>query len=501
MGNDKMTKFIDLYNLVLEELTDAQKRLVDDYTYNRKEGLSFGPIFKEERTYFPLKSIKKSNIEIPEEIEKTLDNNGFYITDYRAGIAMKKSKPGEPKNLNQIKIGKILQRLNQTNLLKQFNERLGTSKKDIQNINFELCVTHNPYDIAGMSTDRNWTSCMNLDDGAYKDTPLLQVQYGGMVAYLISADDKNITRPFARIAIKRFIQKNDDDLSKFIFLAENRIYGDEGLADELYFQEKLIEILEKSNDLTSDNESYYYIRNDENSYSDTYRKSIYHMKYNTDTSKLTLYQLYKFAQSEYIFSKKQLMIILNNFSDVNLTKFISDHIDMEILCSNIDRELIETFLQKIQLHDVIGRLLGRNKDESIKLSKEDIFYLFEKYASQFGYSDTYFFLDNKIKFTLKDLDYILEHSLNLLQEDALSGILLLFRYKQLLEKYLEKIVNKYPSMFDSKFFYKYLDFPIETIIKLYKENKIKKKTIEGIFKYNKNLSDEDKNKLKTLLFT
>ena len=48
MENDKMTKFIDLYNLVLEELTDAQKRLVDDYTYNRKEGLTFGPIFKEE---------------------------------------------------------------------------------------------------------------------------------------------------------------------------------------------------------------------------------------------------------------------------------------------------------------------------------------------------------------------------------------------------------------------------------------------------------------------
>ena len=203
-----MTKFIDLYNLVLEELTDAQKRLVDEYTYNRKKGLTFGPIFKEERTYFPLKSIKKSNIEIPEEIEKTLDNNGFYITDYRAGIAMKKSKPGEPKDLNQIKIGKILQRLNQTNLLKQFNERLGTSKKDIQNINFELCITHNPYDIAGMSTDRNWTSCMNLDNGAYKDTPLLQVQYGGMVAYLISTDDKNITRPFARIAIKRFISSN-----------------------------------------------------------------------------------------------------------------------------------------------------------------------------------------------------------------------------------------------------------------------------------------------------
>ena len=29
----------------------------------------------------------------------------------------------------------------------------------------------------GMSTDRNWTSCMDLNDGMYKDTALKQVQY------------------------------------------------------------------------------------------------------------------------------------------------------------------------------------------------------------------------------------------------------------------------------------------------------------------------------------
>ena len=40
-----MTKFIDLYNLVLEELTNAQKKLVDNFTDKREKGLSFGPIF------------------------------------------------------------------------------------------------------------------------------------------------------------------------------------------------------------------------------------------------------------------------------------------------------------------------------------------------------------------------------------------------------------------------------------------------------------------------
>jgi len=37
-----------------------------------------------------------------------------------------------------------------------------------------------------MSTDRNWTSCMNLNDGAFHETAYRQVQYGGMCAYLIN---------------------------------------------------------------------------------------------------------------------------------------------------------------------------------------------------------------------------------------------------------------------------------------------------------------------------
>ena len=68
-------------------------------------------------------------------------------------------------------------------LKKQFDERLSTSRKE--NIKCEICITHNPYDVAGMSTGKNWTSCMNLNDGVFSDAPLKQVQYGGMCAYLI----------------------------------------------------------------------------------------------------------------------------------------------------------------------------------------------------------------------------------------------------------------------------------------------------------------------------
>lgn len=117
----------------------------------------------------------------------------------------------------------------------------------------------------GMSTDRNWTSCMNLDGGAYKETPLYQVQYGGMCAYLIKETDKEIEEPIARIAIKRL--EGIQSPRKFIFMPENRIYGDNEFAEELNFSQQVSEILTKSNEKTIGSEVLLQ-RNDSESYSD-----------------------------------------------------------------------------------------------------------------------------------------------------------------------------------------------------------------------------------------
>ena len=50
------------------------------------------------------------------------------------------------------------------------------------NAKFVLHIIHTI--LHGMSTDRNWTSCMNLDTGEFKSTPLKQVQYGRNVCIL-----------------------------------------------------------------------------------------------------------------------------------------------------------------------------------------------------------------------------------------------------------------------------------------------------------------------------
>ena len=486
-------KFINLYNLILEELTDKQKKLTDKYTAKRKEGLSFGPLFKEERTYFPLNITEIMNIEIPNEIEQTLDNAGFYITDYRAGIAMKKAKPGEEKDLRQIKIGKILSKLNQPNLLKQFNERLGTSKKDIKNLKVDICITYNPYDIAGMSTDRNWTSCMNLDDGAYNDTPLKQVQYGGMVAYLISDDDKNIEKPLARIAIKRFISKNDS--SKFIFLAEYRIYGDVELANELRFQEKLIEILEKSNKLTTKNSSGEYLRDDENSYSDTYYKNYYWFndKNLNNLDKDIIIKNLKQNICEHIpISCKLLKYAIKNFKKEILN--ILDYSSEFLICYDIDKELIELLLK--------NNIVLATFQEIKNLTNTDVYNLIFKYKdSEDIIRDLIIkFIKNKyIKFTEKTLDLILKILCNIKYTIKYTIKLLFFKYKlneELLKKYLSIIFEKEKSLVtkDESDFLCSQNFPIDIMIKY-----CNKSTLNFIYNNNNNLSKENKEKLKKYL--
>ena len=110
-------------------------------------------------------------------------------------------------------------------------------------------------------------------NGAYKETPLLQVQYGGMCAYLIKEEDKEIHEPIARIAIKRFVGRSK---KSFIFLAENRVYGDYTFANELNFGSQVKSILHKSNLQTNLNKNIAkFTRNDDDSYSDSFSNETY----------------------------------------------------------------------------------------------------------------------------------------------------------------------------------------------------------------------------------
>ena len=95
--------------------------------------------------------------------------------------------------------------------------------RENKTLTFYIVFSKHAYDVAGMSTNRGWSSCMNLYQGVNARYIQHDVKDGTMVAYLVKNDDLNIERPVARVAIKPFV--NIDDESNVFYEPEERVYG------------------------------------------------------------------------------------------------------------------------------------------------------------------------------------------------------------------------------------------------------------------------------------
>lgn len=102
----------------------------------------------------------------------------------------------------EIKIGRVLKKIDREDLIKFYSSdrSLFLLENDTQ-----IVISRHPYDLIGMSTRRNWTTCHDLFDKKYGGVYLYQMdtylKAGCLVAYLISKKDKNINNPIARIKI------------------------------------------------------------------------------------------------------------------------------------------------------------------------------------------------------------------------------------------------------------------------------------------------------------
>jgi hypothetical protein len=88
-----------------------------------------------------------------------------------------------------------------------------------------VVISRHPYDVAGMSTGRDWVSCMNLNTGANKQFIPMDIAYGTIIAYLTRIDDKDLKNPLARVLIKPFINVNDE--TQKVFGIESKTYPPE----------------------------------------------------------------------------------------------------------------------------------------------------------------------------------------------------------------------------------------------------------------------------------
>jgi len=242
------------FKCFLEALTISQWRdigsSVKDVDFKNRYEYIFG---NKNRIYIPfkiqpedIKNMEKqyddSNKEI---IEQILNEYGYILKDYISGIA---EKDGVSKKIGKV-FTEIDKKIGMETFLKTIDQKpsakrgrikriLGYSMKEvmdsysddplrglakIKDANLEIVISRHPYDIAGMSTGRGWTSCTDLEKGGYtKDNIVDEIKFGTLVAYLVKKEDKNINKPISRVLIKPYYNvKNEKD----VYLKTTKIYG------------------------------------------------------------------------------------------------------------------------------------------------------------------------------------------------------------------------------------------------------------------------------------
>lgn len=189
-----------------------------------------------DREYIPFGQIQGAD----KEIEEFVKDEGCQITDYRAGLGQCGKRV--------FRIGKLLEQARKRDLaelqqkqqrgelydierdIKQTNEYYDGLSNTFINSQFRVSrksdemmvvISQNPHDIAYMSTGRDWTSCMEIGKGSHHQDVYCEVKEGGLIAYLIRANDKNIEHPLARVLIKRFTNKEGNSIA----IPEQTVYG------------------------------------------------------------------------------------------------------------------------------------------------------------------------------------------------------------------------------------------------------------------------------------
>ena len=164
------------------------------------------------RIVFDLDVKAPSKIKIPTIVDQEVKKKGYEVEDYLSGIASK------DEGKRKIKIGKLL--ADNPDAQKTFaNDPQRQASKEA---GYKIVISRHPYDVAGMSTNRGWSSCMNLM-GMNGHYVMGDVEGGTIIAYLVKGNDTNIKNPTGRILIKPFF--NVDKPDDFILQREERVYG------------------------------------------------------------------------------------------------------------------------------------------------------------------------------------------------------------------------------------------------------------------------------------
>jgi hypothetical protein len=182
------------------------------------------------------------NNQIHDYIINLLEPEGYEVADYYEGVVY---FFGDGEKKNPLKLGRVLTKLGYEEALKHYREDpLRVEYVKLKQDELLILISRHPYDVAGMSTDRSWLSCLLVDKQGIKyqdkDPDVMHssaklyvsqgIKHGTLVAYLISPNEImpngkiKLHKPLARISITPVYGLAGD-----IAYAAGRIYsGKEG---------------------------------------------------------------------------------------------------------------------------------------------------------------------------------------------------------------------------------------------------------------------------------
>lgn len=200
-----------------EELTSNQKRIVNNWGETKAPvNISAHVIPKDQdRVVIPLKDPSEGNVEPHPAVKEHLDHHGYAVSDYQAGKA--KDKYGRDVN-----IGKVLNKTNaEKHVVSAFLTDPNRSHKRLHD-DMQVVISRHPHDVAGMSTGKDWTSCLDMKGGINKHLLPDELHQGTHVAYLTKKGDDVARAPLARIALKPY---REEKTGRQVLVPEHKIYG------------------------------------------------------------------------------------------------------------------------------------------------------------------------------------------------------------------------------------------------------------------------------------
>lgn len=153
-------------------------------------------------------------------VSRLLASHDYEIRDYVEGTCVKCDSSDD----RVFKIGKILTRFKASSaIINGFNNSKLRADIRSKKLNLRITFSRNPIDIALMSTNRGWRSCMNLYSGAYNSRVYNDLELGTHIAYVHRAEDEAIKNPICRVLLKpyRHVEKS----KKAVLFPERRVYG------------------------------------------------------------------------------------------------------------------------------------------------------------------------------------------------------------------------------------------------------------------------------------